>query len=98
MTGKPATDEQLAEHLGISMDELLDWQSILKTTNVVSLNEFVEQGVEPAMDARKNSHFEQPEESVSKKELKAVLAKALSDLTENEKKVILLYNIIICLF
>lgn len=90
-TGKPATDEQIANELNISTDELLEWQSILKTTNVVSLNEFVEQGAEPAMDARRNSHFEQPEAALSKQELKKVLKKALEQLTDKEKKVILLY-------
>ena len=90
-TGKIATDKQIAEELNITTKELIEWQSILKTTNVVSLNEYVEQGAEPAMDARRNSHFEQPETSISKKELKKVLAEALDQLTDKEKKVILLY-------
>lgn len=90
-TGKIATDKQIAEELNITTKELIEWQSILKTTNVVSLNEYVEQGSEPAMDARRNSHFEQPETSISKKELKKVLAEALDQLTDKEKKVILLY-------
>lgn len=90
-TGKVATDKQIAEELGISHSELIEWQSILKTTNVVSLNEYVEQGSEPAMDARRNSHFEQPETAISKEELKKVLAEALEQLTDKEKKVILLY-------
>ncbi len=90
-TGKSATDEEIAEELGIPPEELLDWQSKLKVTNVVSLNEFVEQGNEPAMDARSNSHFEQPEESISKAELKQKLEESLALLTEKEQKVILLY-------
>jgi hypothetical protein len=60
-------------------------------TNVVSLNEFVEQGTEPAMDTEKNTHFIQPEEKVSKDELNEKLKEALEILTEKEKKVILLY-------
>jgi len=40
-TGKNATDEELAAEVGITDDELLIWQSQLKITNVVSLNEFV---------------------------------------------------------
>lgn len=46
-------DEEIASELGVSEDEYLNWQSQLKVTNVVSLNEFVEQGTEPAMDATK---------------------------------------------
>ena len=61
-TGKTALDEEVARELGVSGEELLEWQSQLKVTNVVSLNEFIEQGSEPVMDARHNSHFIQPEE------------------------------------
>ena len=90
-TGKSATDEQIAERLGVSGDEYTDWQSQMKVTNVVSLNEFVEQGTEPAMDARSNSHFAQPEDVVEEAELKKVLAETLELLTERERKVITLY-------
>ena len=90
-TGKSATDEEIAEELGIPPEELLEWQSQLKVTNVISLNEFVEQGSEPVMDARRNSHFVQPEDSVSQDELKQKLQEALQLLTEKEQKVILLY-------
>ena len=90
-TGKNATDEEIAEELGVSGEELLDWQSQLKVTNVVSLNEFVEQGNEPVMDAHRNTHFVQPEESIAEEELKQKLQESLDLLTEKEKKVILLY-------
>ena len=90
-TGKPATDDQIAEELGISSDEYLTWQSQLKVTGLVSLNEFMEAGNEPVSDATHNSHFITPEDNISKEELKKVLAEALKDLTEKEQKVILLY-------
>lgn len=90
-TGKNATDEQVAGELGLEPEELTEWQSRLKITNVISLNEFLEQGQEPVMDARGNSHFSQPEDVVSESELKQVLEEALEVLTEKEKKVILLY-------
>lgn len=90
-TGKTALDEEVAKELGVSGDELLEWQSQLKITNVVSLNEFIEQGSEPVMDARHNSHFIQPEEQVQETELKEKLQEAMEQLTEKEKKVILLY-------
>ena len=90
-TGKNATDEEIARELGVSEDELLDWQSQLKVTNVVSLNEYVEQGAEPVMDAHSNSHFIQPEEMISQQELKQMLEEALELLTEKENKVVLMY-------
>lgn len=90
-TGKTAMDEDVARELGVSDEEYLNWQSQLKITNVVSLNEFVDQGSEPVMDARTNSHFAQPEDVVSQNELKEVIEQTLEILTEKEKKVILLY-------
>lgn len=90
-TGRNALDDEIAAELGIAEEELNEWQSQLKVTNVVSLNEFVEQGGEPVMDARNNSHFAQPEESVQEEELKKVLAETMELLTEKERKVILLY-------
>ena len=90
-TGKNATDEELAAEVGITDDELLIWQSQLKITNVVSLNEFVEQGSEPIMDAKGNSHFIQPEDKIEENELKEVLKDTLETLTEKERKVIEFY-------
>ena len=90
-TGKTPTDEMLAEELGVSGEELLSWQSQLKVTNVVSLNEFVESGNEPVMDAKGNFRFAQPEEVIAETELKPMLKDAMQLLTEKEQKVILLY-------
>ncbi len=90
-TGKTALDEEIAQELGLTGGELTEWQSQLKVTNVVSLNEFIEQGTEPVMDARHNSHFIQPEERVQETELKEKLQEAMEKLTEKEKRVILLY-------
>lgn len=90
-TGKTASDEEIASELGLSESELLDWQSQLKVTNVVSLNEYVEQGTEPVMETRGNSHFIQPEEMIEQSELKEMLQKAMEQLTEKESKVILFY-------
>ena len=90
-TGKTPTDEMLAEELGVSGEELLSWQSQLKVTNVVSLNEFGESGNEPVMDAKGNFRLAQPEEVIAETELKRMLKDAMQLLTEKEQKVILLY-------
>ena len=90
-TGRTASDEEIAEELKVSSDELLNWQSQLKITNMVSLNEYVDQGMEPVMDAKGNSHFIQPEDAVAEDELKKMLGEALEILTEKERKVITLY-------
>lgn len=90
-SGRNATDEEVALKLGLTGEELLNWQSQLKVTNLVSLNDYVEQGGEPVMDASHNSHFAQPEQVVEEEELYRVLRDSLEILTEKEKKVILLY-------
>lgn len=89
--GRSATDEEIAAELGLNNEEYISWQNQMKVTNVVSLNEFVEQGTEPAMDATSNSHFMQPDRSYEKEELKEALAKGLQTLTEKERQVILFY-------
>lgn len=90
-TGKAASDEEVAVELGVSDDELLNWQGQLKVTNVISLNEFVEQGNEPITETHVSSSFSTPEESIEKEELSKVIGESLQLLTEKEKNVILLY-------
>ena len=92
-TGHQASDEEIAKALGISEDEYLDWQSQMKITGVVSLNEYMEQGSDVSQDYSRHttSRFESPEESVEKEELTKVLGEALELLTEKEQKVITLY-------
>ena len=90
--GRPATDTEIAQALGITEDEYIDWQGQMKVTGVVSLNEFMEQGSEIESEPGQISyHFDSPEEVLEKSELKEVLMEALELLTEKEKKVILFY-------
>lgn len=92
-TGRTATDEEIAKGLGISDEEYTDWQSQMKITGVVSLNEYLEQGG-PELKSEKgtnSSRFDAPEEVIEQEELKEKLKEALGTLTEKEQKVILLY-------
>ena len=88
---RPPSDTELAAHLGISEDELLDWQNQVKADNIISLNEYIEQGNDIKADKSKSSAFDTPEGVMEKSELKEMLLDALELLTEKEKKVILLY-------
>ncbi len=90
-TGKNATDEEIARELGIEETELNDWQVQLNVTNVVSLNEFLEQGGDTVMDAKGNSQFVQPEDFIQQEELKKFLKESMDLLTEKERNVICLY-------
>lgn len=89
--GRIATDEEIAIGLGISNDEYLEWQSKMKITNIVSLNEFLEQGSEVPNPASGSRHFIMPEEAVEQEEIKKVLGEALIGLTEKERRVVELY-------
>jgi RNA polymerase sigma factor FliA len=91
--GRNATDEEIAAGLGISPEEYLEWQSQMKITNIVSLNEFLEQGSEVPNEAMKtkSAQFDSPEEVVAKTELKQMLVQSLEILTEKERRVIELY-------
>lgn len=89
--GRAATDEEIAAALEITGEEYTDWQSQMKITGIVSLNEFMETGSEVPVQQNEQCRFEAPEEAIEKEELKKVLAQAIEVLTEKEKKVILLY-------
>ena len=89
--GRAATDEEIAKSLGISDEEYNSWQSQMKITGVVSLDEFMESGTEAPAQQNIQQRFDTPEEVIEKEEMKKVLEQALELLTEKEKKVILLY-------
>lgn len=89
--GRPATDAEIAAYMGISEDEFLDWQNQVKADNIISLNEYVEQGNDISSEKSISSGFDTPESVIEKSELKKMLEESLELLTDKEKKVILLY-------
>ena len=90
--GSVATDEELAQELGITLDEFNDWQGKTKATNLISLDEYTEtQGTEAKMDSVTNARFDQPEDVVEKEELKKMIVEAISLLTDKERSVVTLY-------
>ena len=89
--GRPATDEEIAKEIGISEEELLNWQGQSNVSNIVSFDEYIEVGGEKGVEPMKSNPFQQPEAVVEKEELKRLLKESLEVLTDKEKKVILLY-------
>lgn len=90
--GREATDEEIAAALEVTVDEYYNWQGQAKVSNIVSLDEFVEQGSpEGHMEGVGNSSFIQPEESVEKEELTRMIGEALQELTEKERLVVSMY-------
>lgn len=89
--GRIASDEEVASELEISVDELENWQNQTKVTNIISLDEFMDQGSESKVEQSLKADFDQPDRILEKQELKELLIKTLETLTEKEKKVIILY-------
>lgn len=89
-SGRPATNEEIAAELEISVDEFESWQTQTQISNIISLDEYIEQG-EGKLDSRYSEDYDQPDKIVEKEELKKILIEALENLTEKEKKVIVLY-------
>ena len=89
-TGHLATDEELCSELGISMDELCNMQNETKMTNIISLDEYMDQG-EVRVEPKADKDYMQPEKVVEKEELKRLLLEVIETLTEKEKMVITFY-------
>lgn len=84
-------DKDIAEELGISVDEYQNWEGMANISNIASLDEFMEQGAEGTVKEFRNTTYLEPEEAVDRDEKKRMLMEALELLTEKEKKVVLLY-------
>ena len=89
--GRPATNEEIAAELDITVEEYDGWKNEAQFTNLVSLDDYLEQGGDARMETGGARRFEQPEQAVEKQELKKMLAEALKKLTEKERSVITLY-------
>lgn len=89
--GSGVKDKDIAEELGISLDEYRSWEAMTNVSNIASLDEFMEQGTENTVKEFRNTTYLEPEEVVERDEVKKMLMDALELLTEKEKKVVLLY-------
>ena len=89
--GRQPKEEELAQKLQISMKELNDLINETQVANLVSLDEYLEQGSEVRAELGNRPRFEQPDQVVARQELKRTLSEAIDSLTENERKVIALY-------
>ena len=88
--GRPATDQEVADELGLTLDEYEGWKSEAELTNLISLDDYLEQGNEGRLDAF-GSRFVGPEAAVEQDEMKKMLTEALESLTDKEQKVVTFY-------
>ena len=88
-TGRQATEEEISDRLGISVDEYYSWQG--QVTSISSLDEYLDLGNEYHGSDVKYGSSSEPEAAFEKVELKAKLIKSFESLKENERRVISLY-------
>ncbi len=91
--GRNAKDSEIAERIGITEEELIGWQSQMKISNLISLNEYMDAENDNGygMEIPDKKQFAQPEKVLEENEMKQMLMESLELLTEKEKKVTILY-------
>lgn len=89
--GRPATDAEIAKELNIPEEEYTGWKSEIQLSNMLSLDDYLEQSGDSQIEPGGSQRFEQPEKAVEKEELKEMLVEAMKSLTEKECSVITLY-------
>ena len=82
--GHTATDEELAEELGLTIGELQKLENQVSVATIIPLDDSLRTDT-PA------SQEDGPSEQVEKSELRSILAAAIERLPEKEKKVVALY-------
>lgn len=91
--GRQPTDEELAESLNISIEELHNNMAQAYHANIISFEELLEEGVAGAEIAAANmsSSADAPEEALFSQELKDVLSNTIEQLPEKERLVVAMY-------
>lgn len=89
--GHAASDTEVAEKLGISLNEFYKLLNDVNLTSMVSLEEFLEQNYEIGVDLSDTNVDGRPEKYIEAAELKEILEDAIDKLPEKEQTVITLY-------
>lgn len=93
--GRSVSEQEVAEHMGISVGELKDTLSEVSGTNFLSLDEMwnVEDDDDevPLHNVIEDDPENRPEQIVEEEEIKQILADEIRDLPEQERTVISLY-------
>jgi len=90
--GHSATDQEVAERLGITPDELNKLLQEVNMSQMISLEDYLEQNHETGFDPLSlDRDTNQPEQRMEVVELKETLAEAIEKLPEKERTVVTLY-------
>lgn len=92
--GRPATDKEVAEHLGLDLGTLWRWQADTENAVQISLDQgATEQDGQPYLppEALSDPHDHSIEDEINREQEKEILKQALMRLKEQERIVLTLY-------
>jgi len=94
--GRPPTDEEVANEIGITVDEFQDSLTAISRSSVAALDELwqISTGggdTVSLIDTIEDPHADDPSKAMSQTEVREALADAIQRLPEREKLVITLY-------
>ncbi|WHH58962.1 FliA/WhiG family RNA polymerase sigma factor [Petroclostridium sp. X23] len=89
--GRSPDDQEIADRLGIDLDEFHKTMSDLNISHLISLDEYMEQNYEMSVEVANTSQYGNPDNYTQFNEIKAILADTIDKLPEKEKIVITLY-------
>ena len=89
--GPSFSDEDVANELGITIEEYNNWQGQTNINNVSSLEDYMEQGNDIKSKDDSVTRTIEPESVAMDNSLRESISYAMNSLTENERKVVLLY-------
>lgn len=89
--GHSASDRDIAERLGVSLDEFYKILNQVNVSSMISLEDFLEQNFEKGVDVPDSNSVDMPEHEAELSELKDILGESIDKLPEKEKTVLTLY-------
>ena len=93
MLGTHPTEEQIANHMGISLEEYRKISAEVQKSNVISLNEMIYETEQYAVGEEifSDNNSYNPEKCLEKKEVYDIMYTAVQELSDRERTVISLY-------
>lgn len=94
--GRSASDQEIADQIGVSLDELASILKEISSTTIISIDDFIpgdngDDNKKRIVDILQDDKIENALEMVEFTEVKELLGKAIGKLPEKEKKVVSLY-------
>lgn len=89
--GHSASDKEVADKLGLTMDEFYKLLNDVNVSSITSLEDFLEQNYEIGVEGSNCNKEDRPETFLEISEIKDILSDTINRLPEKEKSVISLY-------